>query len=112
MPAVIQYAHQLAKTFIETKNKKTATNHIIYQINSLVYAESKQPVASSVKIEIIQLINELLSGKRPLQLLNGEVISPEPTDGPVFLLMTEYILKEVIAFHKQQKGEESLTNSN
>ncbi len=102
MSAVLQYAHQLAKVFIETKNKKTAANHIIFQINSLVYAESKQPVKSCIKIEIIQLINELLSGKRTLQLVNGEVISPEATDGSVFLLMADYILKEVISYHKEK----------
>jgi hypothetical protein len=105
MPAVLQYAYQLAKVFIKTRNKKTAANHIIYQINSLVYAESKQPVESSVKIEIIQLINELISGKRPLQLFNGEVVSPEATDSSAFLLLTDYILKEVITFHRQKEKE-------
>jgi len=103
MRPTLQYAHELAKVFIKTKNKRTAANQIIYQINSLVYADSKRPVESSVKIEIIQLINELLMRKRPLQQLNSEIISPETTDSSAFRLMTNYILKEVISFHRQER---------
>jgi hypothetical protein len=106
MPSAIQYAQQLAKVFIKTKNKKTAANHIIYQINSLIYADSKQPVESAVKIEIIQLINELLAGKRSLELLSGEIISAQTTDCSAFLLVTNYILKEIISFHKH--GEKQI----
>jgi hypothetical protein len=108
MHPTLQYAHQLAKIFIKTKDKRTAANQIIYQINSLIYADSRQPVESSIKIEIIQLINELLMSKRPLRLLNGEIILPEATDSSAFRLMTNYILKEVISFNRQERKQSHL----
>jgi hypothetical protein len=102
MSTLIAIANQIAKSFLNTRNKKHAANHIIYEVSSLVYLESKHPLEYSEKAAIIQLIDEFISGKRSFQLKKGEFIITQPRDSRMFLQRKEYILNHV-NIRKEQK---------
>jgi len=102
MPELIAIANKLAVSFVKSRNKKNAAKHIVHEINSLVYEESKQPADYKIKAEIIKLMQEFISFKRPYLLHNGEIIIIELKENTICLEMMDYILKRITAIHKQQ----------
>ncbi len=102
MPELITIANRLALSFVRSPNKKYVEKHIMQEINCLVHEESKQPVDYKVKVEIIKLMQEFISGKRPYQLNNGEIIITESKENNICLEMMDYILEQINAIHKQQ----------
>ena len=47
-------------------------------------------------------MQEFISGKRPYQLNNGEIIITESKENIICLEMMNYILEQINAIHKQQ----------
>lgn len=74
MPTLLEISNDLAKTFVRSKNKKLAAKRIATHINCLQYSNSKQPIDLETKTAIIHVINELISGIRPMQFYGDEAI--------------------------------------
>ncbi len=83
MATLIEIAKDLANSFILARNKKDAASHIIFEINRLVYSDSRQTFEFPVKMEIVKLIQEYISVKSK--------------DSLVFLGTRDYILKQLNA---------------
>ena len=84
MPALLEIANDLAKTFVKANNKRHAAKRIVNEINCLVYSSPKQPVNDSLKIMIMQVIYELICGKIKFQSNDDEAIFIESENISVF----------------------------
>jgi len=67
MSTLIATANDLARSLLKTRNKKHATRHIIYEVNSLVYSESNYPLSYAAKTAIVQLIDAQPKDSRMFQ---------------------------------------------
>jgi hypothetical protein len=105
MPELINIANELAASFIQTSDKKYAAKHIIHEINSLVHKESKEPVDYKLKLEIIKLMQEFISGRRPYKLNNDEIIITESKENINRLETIDYVLKQISVIHNQLANE-------
>ena|SRR5437764_6785899 len=104
MATFIQFANDLAKYFVRTRNKKQAATHIIYEINSHIDPESKQLPSDADKILVVQFIEEFISGKLRFQLKKGEMIATKAKDYDLFLEMKEYILRQIVRRKSKNKN--------
>jgi hypothetical protein len=73
MPTLIEIANELAWSFVEARNKKHATNHLIMEINSLRYAYSKKPIDYIVKATIINVIKYKLPAQSAEAILFAKI---------------------------------------
>jgi hypothetical protein len=64
MANITNIANELTKKFIRAKNKKYALNKIIYDINYLVYSDTKEALSYKAKSAIIQYIFEVIAGRK------------------------------------------------
>ena len=102
---LLEISNNLAKTFIQSKKKKYATKIIIREVSSLLYSNTKQPVDYTIKTTVIKVIGELINGKRPFQLPEGETILIKQTDISKFSKLEDYILQELWARHELKTSE-------
>lgn len=105
MPTLIERCNELAKTFIETKNKKYAAKIIVREIDSLLYSTSKQPIDFTIKRVMVQVIYELISGRRAFSLPTNKVIRIKQKDILKFSKLENYILQELWCKHELKERE-------
>jgi hypothetical protein len=94
MPTLIEISGDLAKKFIQADNKKHAAKHILNEINSLVYATSKQSIDEDLKILIVQVIYELISGRRPFKSNDNEIVVIKSEHISTFVSMSDKLFKK------------------
>jgi hypothetical protein len=94
MPTLIEISDDLAKKFIEADNKRHATKHILNEINSLVYVTSKQSIDDDLKILIVQLIYESISGKRPFKSKDNKIVFVKAEHISIFVSMSDKLVKK------------------
>jgi hypothetical protein len=105
MATLIEMSSNLAKAFVQSKNKKYAAKIIIREINSMLYSSTKQPVDYTIKVVMVQVINELIGGRRCFQLPGGEVITVTKKDFIRFSKLEGYILQELWERHELKERE-------
>jgi len=96
-------ANELTKKFIRAKNKKYTLNKIIYDLNFLVYSDSKQPLTYKAKSAIIKHMFDVVAGRKALTLKEGESLSPNFSDVVIFFERRSFILKQLKAGVKRQE---------
>jgi len=94
MPTLIEISDDLAKKFIQAENKRHAAKHILNEINSLVHDTSKQPIDDGLKSLIVQLIYELISGKRSFKSKVDEIVFVKPEHIALFISMSDKLFKK------------------
>jgi len=94
MPTLIEISDDLAKKFIRADNKRHAAKHLLNEIDSLVYVTSKQPIDDGIKILIVQLIHELIMGKRPFKSMNNETVIVKPEHISIFVSTSDKFFKK------------------
>lgn len=95
-------ANEMAKRFIRAKDKKYALNQIVYDVNYLVYSNTKEPLEYKAKVAVFTHIFDIIAGRESLQLKEGEVLFPEFKDLVIFFERRDFILKRLRAgIHKQ-----------
>ena len=90
-------ANELTKKFIRSQNKKYALNKIIYDINYLVYSDTKEPLGYKAKSSIISYMFEVIAGRKALMLTDNEQLTPDFTDIVCFFERRSFILKHLKA---------------
>ncbi|HXL58701.1 MAG TPA: hypothetical protein VN958_20705 [Chitinophagaceae bacterium] len=102
MTSYTEIAHELAKSYVQAKNKKYALNQMIFEINYLADPQSNQPLDFSSKSVILKFIHELLSGQKTFELREGEEITPEFRDITIFFERKNFILKQLNICNKRK----------
>jgi hypothetical protein len=69
MPTLYDISSELAHSFVRAKNKKHAVNHLIIEINSLRYQDSKKLIDYNVKAAIVSLVKSTLPAESSEALL-------------------------------------------
>ena len=89
----IEYiAQYMASDFVLAENKQAAFDKIMQRIISMKY-EDGTPIEDEVKVQLIYLISEFLSGKRIWKYkYGGVVVHPKKTDNEQYLAMVEYMI--------------------
>jgi len=105
MSTLIEQCNELARIFIQTRNKKKAAKIITGKIDSLIYSSSKQPIEFNLKCVMLQVIHELLSGKRPIAPCGNKVIRVKQKDVLRFAKLENYILRELWYKHELKQKE-------
>jgi hypothetical protein len=95
-------ANDLAKSFVQAKNKKYALNRMIFEINYLTDPRSKEPLDFVVKSAILLYIDQLISGEEKFDLAEGEELTPVFDDIDVFFKRKNYIIGELKVSGKQK----------
>jgi dTDP-D-glucose 4,6-dehydratase len=101
MLTTVEVAQQLSEHFLKATYKEHAANHILIEINSLCYTESKQPLEFVMKAAIIQLIEEHLSDTKYLKTfqqykpsllkkLNGEIHQQKERDKKEYIGVLQF----------------------
>jgi hypothetical protein len=103
MCTLIEKSSILAKTFIRSKNKTYAAKILIAEISSLLYSNTKEPLDFTLKTVIVQVISDLLSGKRAFVLPGKEPVALKPKDYSKFSELEGYILHELWQQHECQE---------
>jgi hypothetical protein len=93
MPTLLEISNELARSYAHADNKKHAVTRILTEINSLVYSSSKQPVEHSVKIMIVRVVYEFISGQRAFLYKNGKNFSLTDQHISLFVKMSNKLLK-------------------
>ena len=88
-------ANELAKSFVQSKNKKQAARQIVLQINSFKSSESQKPFDYDKKLIIVKLIYEIIYGLKPGQSLRNELIMSELNDRIFFVECVDFILRRL-----------------
>jgi hypothetical protein len=116
MLTTVEVAQKLSEHFIKARYKEHAVNHIVIELNSLCYHESKLPVEFTMKAAIIQLIEENLSHNEKclrnfqlykssvLEKLNGEIYQQKKNEKPEFVAVPQFrmVLNHVMSFLNRQ----------
>ncbi|MCW3079967.1 hypothetical protein [Segetibacter sp.] len=96
-------ANELSKKFIRASSKKYVLNKIIYDINYLVYSDTKEPLSYKSKWAIINHIFQVIAGRKALVLAEGETLTPNFSDVVIFFERRSFILKHLRAGVKSQQ---------
>lgn len=102
MATITSIADEMAKRFIRAKDKKYALNMIVYDMNYLVYSNSKEPLEYKAKSAMFTYIFNIIAGRESLQLKEGEVLIADFNDIVIFFERRDFILKRLKAGIKQQ----------
>jgi hypothetical protein len=94
MNGLIVFANDLAKFFVLSDDKKEAATHIIFELNTRVYA-CLNYLSEEDKKFIIELMEDYIKGKLQFALKPGETIDRDQDDYDAFLKMKEYILQHL-----------------
>lgn|GEM_PF-3505593 len=108
MPTLLEISTDLAKTFVRSRNKKAAAKRIADHINCLQYSNTKQPIDYETKAAIVQVINELISGVRPVRLYGNETILITSKDVSSFDKLSDKILVMVQPDYYEKEFEINL----
>lgn len=92
----------MAKRFIGAKDKKYELNTIIYDMNYLVYSNTKEPLGYKAKSAMFTHIFDVVAGRETLQQNEGEVLVPDFNDIVIFFEKRDSILKRLKAGIHQQ----------
>ena len=96
MATKIEIANRLAKDFIRSISKEEGASKIISELNSLTYEGTNNNISAQDKIELINLIGEFISGKRPFQYRDGgTIILSEQKDNSNYLDVIDYIFVNI-----------------
>lgn len=95
-------ANELAKRFILAKDKKYTLNRIIYDMNYLVYSDTKEPLTYQAKLVIFKHIFDIIAGREKLPLKDGGYLEPDFTDIVLFFERRSSILKHLKSGVKKQ----------
>lgn len=95
MASYTKIANDLAKCYVQSKNKRYALNQMIFEINYLSDPKSKEPLDYGAKAAILKIIHELLSGQRVFELNEDEEIIPEFKDITIFFQCQQAILQQL-----------------
>jgi len=109
MKGLIVFANDLAKFFVLSHDKKEATAHILFELNTRVYA-GLNPLNEEDKKFVIELMEDYIKGKLKFSLKPGEMIDRNQNDYDAFLEMKAYILgylttEEVCLYYYQSQFE-------
>jgi|GEM_PF-3049436 len=102
MASYSEIANELAKSYVQSKDKKYAINQMVFEINYLADPISKEPLEYDEKASILKLIHELLSGQRTFILKEGEEIFPEFKDITIFFEHKNTIMQQLKLSNKQR----------
>src|ERR1051325_8482832 len=102
MVSYTKIANDLAKCYVQAKNKNYAINQMVFEINYLSDPKSKEPLNYSAKAAILKQIHELIAGQKTFELNEGEEIIPEVNDITVFFEKKNAILKQLKVCNKQR----------
>jgi hypothetical protein len=109
MSTLIEVSNDLAKKFIQADNKRHAAKHILNEINSLVYTSSKQSIDEGIKVLIVQIIQELISGKRAFKSEINEMPFAKPEHISIFVSASNKIFKKSTIEPSLSKRRRALT---
>lgn len=88
-------ANELAKSFVQSKNKKQAARQIVLQLNNFKSSESQKPFDYDKKLAIVKLIFEIIYGIKSSQSIHDELIMAELKDRIFFLECIDFILRRL-----------------
>lgn len=104
MANISSIANEMAKSFIKANDKNYTLNRLMYDLNFLVYSNTKQPLDYKTKSELFIYIFDVIAGREKLQLKEGEELVPDFTDIVIFFEKRNSILKHLKAgIRKQEK---------
>jgi hypothetical protein len=86
-------ANELARKFIFSTDKKYTLNRIIYDMNYLVYSDSKEPLTYYAKSAIFRHIFNIIAGREKLCPKDGESVEPQFSDIVIFFERRSALLK-------------------
>ncbi len=95
MSTITIIANEMAKRFIRAKDKKYALNRIVYDMNYLVYSNTKEPLDYKEKSVMFTYIFNVIAGRQTLQLKEGEEIVPDFNDITILFERRDFILKHL-----------------
>lgn len=95
MSTLFDFANDLAKYFILSKNKQVAATHIVYEINSRIDTNMKHLSEDDKRI-ILHLIEDFISGKQQFILKAGEMIIRKQEEYNEFIAFRKYIHDHVL----------------
>lgn len=102
METITSISNKMAKRFVCAKDKKYALNMIMYDINYLVYTDTKEPLTYGAKAAVIRSIFDVIAGRKTLQLKVGEELIPDFSDIVVFFEKRDFIMRHLKSGIKQQ----------
>jgi hypothetical protein len=94
MNGLIVFANDLVKVFVLSDDKKEAAAHILFELNTRVYAGLNHLTEEDKKY-VLELMEDYIKGKLQLTLKLGEIIVRKEDDYNAFLELKEYILKHL-----------------
>src|SRR3954452_12204628 len=104
MAKFIDVANDLAKRFIHAKDKRYALNRIVYDMNYLVFSDSKQPLTYHAKCALFKHIFNIVAGREELPGEDTERVKPDFTDIVYFFERRSALLKHLqIGLKKQSE---------
>ena len=96
MATKIEIANRLAKEFIASSSKEEGASKIINELNSFTYEGSTNKISIEDKLDLVRLIGEFISGKRPFQYRDGgKVILSQQKDNSNYPDVIDYIFINV-----------------
>lgn len=102
MPFIETVANDLAKCYVQAKNKRYAINRMIFEINYLTDPATKQPLDFDIKAAILKEIDRYISGEKKMQVDACEEINPVFDNINVFFERKKNIVKELKISAKQR----------
>jgi|SRR4051794_39702469 hypothetical protein len=98
-------ANELAKSFVQSKNKKQAARQIVSQINNFKALGSQKPFDFDKKLAILKLIYEIIYDLKSCGSIHNELIMAELSDNIFFIECVDFIIRRLdIEKNKQLKA--------
>src|SRR5215831_3834694 len=94
MKGLIVLANDLAKSFVLSHDKKEAAAHILFELNTRVYAGLNH-LSEEYKKFILELMEDYIKGNFQFVSKPGEMIDSNQDNYKVFLEMKAQILKHL-----------------
>jgi hypothetical protein len=88
-------ANELAKSFVQSKNKKQAARKIVIELNNFKSSESQTPFDYDKKIAILKLIYEIIYGLKSCESIHDELIRAELNDKIFFIECVDFIIRRL-----------------
>jgi len=105
MSTLLETSSHYAAIFIKTRNKKYAIKRIATEINNLVFSISKQPLDLTIKITIIQVINEIMTGVREIELSSEETLHIKSSHTSKWIKHMPKLMDQLQAHHQPKEKE-------
>jgi hypothetical protein len=88
-------ANELAKSFVQSKNKKQAARQIVIELNNFKSSESQKPFDYDKKLAIVKLIYEIIYGLKTCESIHDELIMADLSDKIFFIECVDFILRRL-----------------